>query len=504
MADTAAAMAANLIGTMHLPSGLSDVRAKAAEAWAYHRLDPYPTYYFGAWREEDRGPLPKCLPIARSIVRRGARWLFGRALRIECAGNEALESYLQSVWKANRMQARMRARAVFGAMEGGIALKFAWQPDARVEVPIATLSVAEECRLYYHPHDRDRLLMARIQYPYVEASTGETWWYREEWTDAEQVVYEPVRFGDIGKASPDSWDGWKEADDGRKPNPFGEIPLVHVRNVDNDQTWGDGDLWDLYRILDRIHLGYHLMDRSNQFDSDHNPIVIDGTPEDDIDRALQPGQPWSLKSDENGDSRQAKVVFPPSGNALRPAMMEYAKDLRKQVLEAAGSVEVDTEAVGNRGNLTQAVLHQLYLPQIEQTEEKRQSYGEYGIVPFLEKMARCLARVGVRGLGVDEQKPESYAVTLKWPAYFGLTQEELSELTGRLQEQELQGYVTHARAVREMAEAEGRDADAVEEELAEEPPARPAPADGNPAAARRQLGDEARDADGGDTADDGR
>ena len=113
-------------------------------------------------------------------------------------------------------------------------------------------------------------------------------------------------------------------------------------------------------------------------------------------------------------------------------------------------------------------------------------------------MARCLARIGALD-GVSPDDPESYGVELVWPAYFELTQEERTALTGRLQEQELQGYVTHTRAVREVAEAEGRDPDAVEEELEKEPPPpRAAPAETDPRAAREQMGEELEDADGGE------
>ena len=70
-------LAAGLIGTGSLPPGLDWMREHAREARAYHMLDPYPLYHFRDWKSEERGALPRCLPIAKSIVRRGARWLFG-------------------------------------------------------------------------------------------------------------------------------------------------------------------------------------------------------------------------------------------------------------------------------------------------------------------------------------------------------------------------------------------------------------------------------------------
>ena len=56
-------------------------------------------------------------------------------------------------------------------------------------------------------------------------------------------------------------------------------------------------------------------------------------------------------------------------------MMDYAKDLRLMVSSAAGNVDFDPGDVTNKGNLTSAVLTQLYQPQIEMTNLKRQSWG---------------------------------------------------------------------------------------------------------------------------------
>jgi hypothetical protein len=148
-------------------------------------------------------------------------------------------------------------------------------------------------------------------------------------------------------------------------------------------------------VFDRVNLTYHLMDRSNQFDSERNPIFIDADiDEDDIDRPLQPGQPMQVSSSDDTPTRAAKVEWPITGNALRPAMMEYARDLRKQILDAAGSVELDEAAVTNKGNLTRAVLEQLYDPQIRMTHEKRKSYGHDGLVPFLALVALGLQESG--------------------------------------------------------------------------------------------------------------
>jgi hypothetical protein len=469
-------LAAALINTRLLPPGLSQLRAQAAEARAYHALSPYPEYWFRDWKVEDRGPLPRCMPLAKSIIRRGARWLFGKPVRLYCPGNTRLEGFLREAWERNRLDSRLVASAQNGALDGGIVLKFAWDEAARRPLTIQTLSLVDQVRLYWHPHDRDELLLARVQYPYHDPISGEPLWYREEWTAGMEVHYHPVPAEQMARGQdPDCYEGWIIDSAATQPNPFGLIPLQPVKNVETEDCWGAGDLWDLYRVFDRVNLTYHLMDRSNQFDSERNPIFIDADiDEDDLDRPLQPGQPMQVSSSDDTPTRAAKVEWPITGNALRPAMMEYARDLRKQILDAAGSVELDEAAVTNKGNLTRAVLEQLYDPQIRMTHEKRKSYGHDGLVPFFARVA-----LGLRNLGVPldvTDDPQTHMVELRWPAYFELSEDELGSFTGRMQEQVAGGYLPHDRAVERIASAEGiTDVDALKEELAKQPDVLPVP-----------------------------
>lgn len=463
--DTNDALAEALINTTQLPHGLTRLRDQAQEARAYDSLTPYPLYWFRDWKTETLGPLPRCMPMARSIVARGARWLFGRPPVLHCPANPALERYLRDAWRRNRMPVRLAAAAHLGALEGGVVIKFGYDETVDPALVFQVLSAVEQVRLYAHPHNRDRILMARIQYPYTEPSTGKAYWYREEWTDREMVLYRPLTdemlFVMNGREEPDSYGGWQIAR--RSPNPFGQIPMVYIPNRHAGDLWGAGDLWDLYRVLDRIHLTYHLMDRSNQFDGEINPIFIDASVDDqDFDRALQPGQPIQIDSKEGG--HQAQVHLPEARGSLRPAMIEYARDLRRQVLAAASSVEVDQSEFTNKGNLTVAVLQQLYQPQIQLTEEKRRCYGEYGIAVLLSLAARGLQKIGVpMGITTD---PATSEVTLTWLPYFEMSEEEKTVRLGRVQQELAAGLLEPAQArtmVLEMENLPGRAGDIAEE-----------------------------------------
>jgi hypothetical protein len=455
-----AALAAGLVGTSSLPAGLIGIRERAREARAYHCLDPYPMYHFRDWKTEDRGPLPRCLPIAKSIVRRGARWLFGDAPRIYCPGNSVLEKFIAGAWRGNRLDSRLVAIAENAALDGGVVLKFSYDSTDRCPLSIQSLSLTDEARLYYHPHDCRKLLMARVQYPYFDAEDGKTYWYREEWTDEEEIKYRAVPnellFGTretamfsgsqplLSQDIADVYEGW--VIESRRPNPFGVIPMTAIKNIETDDLWGAGDLWELYRVLDRIHLTYHLMDRSNQFDSEVNPLFIDlKLDEQDIDRPLQPGEPLDLKSDRPDSGRQGKIDFRPTGNNLRPAMMEYARELKIQVLEAASSSAIDQSEITNKGNLTTAVLEQLYWPQIVATKEKRKTFGEDGLVPFFALVAEGLTNAGVCDLGYS---PDNCEINLQWLPFFTMNPTERATSLTTIQQAEDSNYITSEDAGR--------------------------------------------------------
>jgi hypothetical protein len=489
---TATITAAQLIGVRAVPAGLSRIKELALESRAYHVMDPYPFHHFRDWKTEDRGPLPRCLPVARGIVGRGASWLFSRAPQITVPGNATFETFLKSAWRAERMPARLVAMAKEAALDGGIVLKFAYDSKRKPQpLSISALSLIDQARLYYDPHDCENLLMARVQYRYFDAIVGRTYWYREEWTAEEEVHYFPLPDDQLGttkfRKDPDTFEGWTISS--RAANPFGLIPCVHIKNLETDDAWGVGDCWDLYRILDRINLTFHLMDKSNQFDSEPMNVFLDvELDEHDIDQPLSPGQDLQLHTTPSADGtgQQGKVIPIEHAGRLRPAMMEYAKALKSEVMAAASSIEVDQAEFTNKGNLTVAVLQQIYLPLIRMTEMKRKVWGgdeecDGGLTSFFATIGQGLTNLGV-SLGVTDD-PDSYTAALGWHPFFQASEDEKTASVGRLQEEEVAGYVTHERAIEEVARIEGRDdVQQLKEDLEEEAAAK-AKADADAAAA---------------------
>jgi hypothetical protein len=216
-----------------------------------------------------------------------------------------------------------------------------------------------------------------------------------------------------------------------------------------------GDLWSLEPIIDRVNLTYHLMDKSNQFDSTPTPIFIDAVLEDDaLNKPIAPGEVQSLKTDDvEGSGLQAKVTLLEPSGKMRPYMGEYAENLMKLTYEAAGSIRVDPDEITNKGNLTQSVLAQIYGPLMDTTNEKRRNYGTYGIVPLIHKLLTAMRNVGLwRGKVSVPKDPD---VSLHWPDYFPLSDAEIQQRLDRLVQQEQAGLITKDRVIRAMANADG-------------------------------------------------
>jgi hypothetical protein len=478
-----------LLNCHYSPPGYINARLMALQANAYHNLRPYPAWALQEWKTEERGTLPRCMPLPRGIVRKGAQWLFGKDVQITVPGNLELEESFRKAWLLNQMRTRLVYAAERGGVEGGIGLKWSYDETAEVPLRFQTLSLIDECRLFCDPHDRNTLLMVRIQYPVWNPQNGEWYLYREEWTDEEEVHYKPlpcrysalrglvngrsIEFGQVPFVAdgtlhdPDCYAKWEIAPGWPKPNPFGMIPFVPIRNIDTDSVYGAGDLWTdpaggMFRVLDRINLAYHVADRSNQFDSEPTIAIIDGTNTNEaLPEGIPPGGIVEIESKNVEEGKQAKIEMLEPKGQLREAITDYAHDLRDMLMDCVGSVLLDAEGITNKGNMTQAVMSLIFQPLIQTTDGKRQTYGENGICKALEKCALSLKRLNAKKFegikAVSEDNEDTYDCQLKWPDYFPLSEEEKGTRVTRIVEEVGSSLMSHERAIEEIAKTEGVD-----------------------------------------------
>lgn len=457
------------------PPGYQNHRRFGIEANAYYHMVPYPYFGFLQWKTEELGPYPKCLPIAFAITKRSAIWLFGKPIQINFPGNKRIEKEIRKIIKENKFESRLVPLAQLGGTEGEVAVKFSYDPKRNIKVRLQVLSTVHQVEFFYDPHDIETVIMVRIQYPYQDPNDGKWYWYREEWTNELEVQYVPIEIHgyNVDPKNPlqfvgeplfpavDQTANWVVKN--TLPNKFKVIPIVKLKNIDNGSEYGQGDLRGLFRVLDRINLAYHLMDKSNQLDVDPEKVYIDVEPKegDNMEKSDGPGAVEDLQSVENEDGtpRKGQVLLLQKTGAMREQLTIYAEEMKNMLYDATGSVFPRQEHITNKGALTQSVLTQVYKPLLEVTDEKRKTYGTNGLCVLFQTMVIALRNIGAdvfKSLSgsVNSLADEKLTCNITWFDQFMLTEDEKLAIVNRTEQEVMAGFLTEENAIKKISKLE--------------------------------------------------
>lgn len=477
-----------LIGTRQPAPLQAWMREQAAQSYDYYHLSPYPRWAFGRQQWPlARGPVPTAQPIPLNIITEGANFLFRggpptfAVTTPDGAKSEAIDradGYLKDVIRRNRLGEKWASLAEACANQGAIAAKFSYDAnDETCPVRISFLDIPNQCRVWCDPHDATKIVFARIQYPYRDASSGDWYYYREEWTETTHATYAPLLAGNASVTSCEELPGYGEhfgdgggADGAQwsaaatEANPFGVIPVTVIRNRRvQGNPLGVGDLWRLFRLVDRIALTLHDTDRWNQINSRPKTAILNADMEDDD--PLLPGEDIYLKNDRtDGPPADAKLLEP-MGYA-REWVDRYVDRVETLAWEAAGYNKIDLAAMSNKGAWTQLAFEATFNKTIATTERKRELWGNSGLCIFFDNLLTGLSRIG----GIKELSgyTEDTDVACTWPKLFTVTPQDLSDMTTRTVTQVASKFLTVERGARRIALAEGvapKDVDALISEL---------------------------------------
>lgn len=434
---------------------------RSRESWDYFNGHPYPQWAFGAdkW-PADKGPIPTALGYGEILIRESAEFVFRNGSPLFSTPDyPETDALLQDIIRQNNLNARWISLAENAGNQGAIAAKFSVDLENEdCPIRISFLDVPQECRVWCDPHDKERLLMARIQYPYRDLATGEWLYYREEWTDDFQVTYEPRPAGaatiqnamglpDYANTLGDG-DGWVEKE--RIPNPFGLIPVTIIPNrVVRGNPLGEGDCWHVFRLIDRIALTMHGEDKPNQMHSEPN-LVITNAAIANTDPLL-PAEPMELHNVKGAPPADAKLLEP-SGAAREWSHKDIDK-WEELLFKIVGLSRVNPAEVTNKGNMTELAFKMTYGRTIATSDRKRQLWGESGMARFFRNMLIALKRLGgvARAAKIDENKIQ---VSAEFPSYFEPTDEDKAVVTNRTATQVEKGFLTQDRGAERVARAE--------------------------------------------------
>ncbi len=462
----------DLIGTTAPPTGGYLHALEAFKSQDYANGVPYPAWAFGLLQwPADKGPLPTCLPYAKILVSESADFVFqGGPSQFSVPDDADADHFLQDVIRWNGLSSRYNDLARQNGHVGTMAAKFSYDAGAKKPVHVTFLSCPEECRVWMDPHDSQRILMARVQYPYRGAD-GRWWYHREEWTDSLWVTYQPLFAGAASVTNAaflpgysqvlGDGEGWTE--DERQPNFFGTIPITLIKNRSvQGSPLGVGDCWGAFHLMDRIALTLHGEDRSNQKHSE--PIQVLKNADVNNDGPILPNEPLSIKNNQKDGPQADFALVEPTGAAREYSYRSIDK-WEELLYKAAGLSLVDPATLTNKGNMTRLALMTAYARTVATSDLKRTSYGEAGLCVFfatlLAGLKNCGAFPQLRGYDEDSE------VTCQWPDYFAATDDDLSNLTDRTINQVDAGVLPKPRAAKRLATAEGIPASEHDDLLAE-------------------------------------
>lgn len=454
-----------LINTVSPSPRQAELLLSSWQAWDYYNNRPYPRHAFGPEQWSlDQGPIPTALPLPQILIEEGAGFIFRNGGPLwSVAEDDNADELLQEILSQNKVDSQYIPTAEANGNQGAMACKFsidANDPDCPVR--ISWLSVPQECRVWVDAHDINRILMARIQYPYRDQSDGKWYYHREEWTDDWFVTYKPrfagastigaisdipgysMNLGDLG----DGTGAWEI--DTKEANDFGVIPVgvVPNRRVKGNPL-GVGDLWRLYPLIDRIARTMHGEDSANQLHSDPTKVALNAR----IDNTGPPAPGEILvinKDSETGPPPDLKMLEP-HGRA-RAFSFQSIDTWKGLLYDASGLSLVDESVIGNKGNLTSLALSMIYSKTISTTDRKRQLWAD-GFGDFLRRMLVGLRNLG--GFARSEKVHDDLTVSCAWPDYFASTDSDKATVTDRTVKQVDKGLLTPERGAERVAVAEG-------------------------------------------------
>lgn len=464
----------DLIGTKIAAPRQNEMALASWQSWDYYNGNPYPAHAFGPkqW-PRDKGPLPTALPLCEEIINEGSEFVFRNgAPTFSVPDDPDADALIQDVIRWNRLGELWVPTAIAAANQGALAAKLSVDlDDAECPVRVTFLDVPQECRVWVDPHDRTRILMARVQYPYRDLSDGEWYYYREEWTADLYAVYEPKPAGQAQIANPMLLPGYTVhlGDEGDwhiarlEDNPFGLVPFTVIRNrAVKGNPLGTGDCWRVFRIVDRIALTMHGEDRANQLHSEPIPVVTNA--EIDNEGPLIPGEPISVRNEDREGAPADFKLVEPTGRAR--VMTQWDIDEWKDhVYRAVGLSRVDPAEVTNKGNMTALAFAMTYARTIATSDLKRELWGRSGMCVFFRNMLVALNRLG--GVKEAAKVTESTEVSVEWPPYFEQTDQDKADLTDRTSKQVAVGFLPLERGAERVARAEKIPANEIEDLLKE-------------------------------------
>lgn len=319
--------------------------------------------------------------FARVIIDKGVSFLFGQEVTFDLgqdgdeatAGqNAAAQTYLDSVWRANRKMTLLHKLAMNGGICGHAFVKL-MPGQLAGGLPRLMLLDPQLTHVETDPDD-------------VETVTG----YRVQWTGKDPVTGKPLAKRQLHRPDGQVWqitdqqslDGGPWLTTGETVWPYAFPAIVDCQNLPcAGEVWGISDLEDDIRgIQGSVNFVASNIGRILRFHS-HPKTWGSGFSAAQLDVAID--QTIVLP---NTDAKLANLEM---ASDLQSSL-DFFRALRQALYEIARVPEIATGTLNALGQISGVALKVLYAPLVEKTETKRQTYGDL----LVELNRRILAMAG--------------------------------------------------------------------------------------------------------------
>jgi hypothetical protein len=307
-----------------------------------------------------------------NYVRALSDWLtnfaFGRgvAFTVDKQYQHIVPALLDRIWNTdNDKQQTLWEIGNQGGVQGDAFIKVAYEPPwvdsagmghpGRVRVlPINASFVFPE----WHPHDRDRMVRCKIKYRFwgtAPEGTRQVYTYVEILTDDWIEEYVNDELID------------------RRPNPLGEIPVVHIANKQASASpWGLSDIIDVIPLNRQYNeLATDIQDIINYHTA---PVtVITGAKPSNLEKGAN--KIWGIPS------KDARVENLSGGSEGLPPALEFMQQLKIAMHEMAAVPETALGQAQPISNTSGVALAIQYQPSMNAFEQKKTQYS-----PGLQKV----------------------------------------------------------------------------------------------------------------------
>lgn len=277
-------------------------------------------------------------------------------------------------------------------------------PPGRVRIMPLNASF---CFPEWHPHDREKLVRFKLKYRFWGTTlegTRQVYTYTEILSDDTIEEYVNDELVD------------------RRPNPLGEIPIVHIPNIPVS-----GSPWGLADIADVVPLNREYNEKSTDISDilnyHANPVtIITGAKASNLEVGAR--KVWG------GLPKDANVFNLEGGTAALKDGMEYLDRIKRAMHEMTGVPETALGQVQPISNTSGVALAIQYQPMMQRYGLKKLQY-EVGLKRICRLALRTIflfepetvyydqTTEGIMEDGqpdmVDVLDPMAYQVTLEWP-----------------------------------------------------------------------------------------